>query len=312
MADNNGNDVSRELSFQSTLDPIHVGISAWPTSPFGGGIAAPSGPPAYDPYADQRPLPESYGKTRLTLLVRDPEWVFAFWEINDQDRQRFALDSDEVRHFTLRVYDVTEVNDAAQAHSWHDVVVTDTATSWYLHVPQANRSWSVDLGYIDASGNFIIIARSNVVTTPRDRLSENIDQQWMQVDEESFQRLIQLSMGPGPLGGSEMLGVEVGQRIFPQFMLGASERIGASEARHAPEQAAPFHLQVRYELIVYGSTEADATVTLCGEKVRLRPDGTFTVRYELPDGERSIDIKAVKSTGDQWREASTHITKQSR
>lgn len=301
----------RTEAFPSAPDPIHVGISAWPSSPLGPDVRQPSYPPPYDPYADPRPLPQTYGKTRLTLLVRDPEWLFSFWDLSEEDRARNHLNGENHgQRIALRVYDVTETGDP-QASSYHDVIVTEMATSWYLHVSQAGRSWVVDLGRYDESGAFITIARSNAVRTPLDHLSDNIDEQWMQVDEESFQRLFKMSAGPGMMGGSEMLGIEAGQRLFPQFMPGASEllSIGASEARVPAQKAAPFHLQVRYELIVYGETEPDATVTLCGEKIRLRPDGSFTVRYELPDGERMIDVKAVKSTGDQSREVSSHITK---
>ncbi len=294
-----------------------INLNEWSSSPVGVSIARPPAEPSYDPYADQRPLPAQYNHTRLTLLVRDPEWIFAFWELSEDDRQRFSIND---RRMVLRVYDVTGVESVDQAHRFHDVGVTDYSTSWYLHVAQANRAWAVDLGVLDENGNFIIIARSNIVATPRDRISEVIDDQWMEVDEERFQRLMRMSTGPGLLkGASEMLGIEVGQRLFPQYMpgasemfaLGASERLGASESQRKleEEKAAPFHLQVRYELIVYGSTEPDAKVTLCGESIKLRPDGSFTVRYELPDGDRTIDVKAVKSTGDQSRQVTTRITK---
>ena len=57
-----------------------------------------------------------------------------------------------------------------------------------------------------------------------------------------------------------------------------------------------FHFEIDAELIVYGTTEPNAHVTLQGEPVHLRSDGTFTVRFSLPDS-RQI-IPAVASSGD--------------
>ncbi|MCK4325454.1 hypothetical protein KAW55_01710 [bacterium] len=55
------------------------------------------------------------------------------------------------------------------------------------------------------------------------------------------------------------------------------------------------------ELIVYGATEPDAKVTIQGRPVALRPDGTFTVRYALPDGVQEIKTTAVSADGIEER-----------
>jgi hypothetical protein len=65
---------------------------------------------------------------------------------------------------------------------------------------------------------------------------------------------------------------------------------------YPPGKTRKFWFQLDAELIVYGSTEPSARVTLQGEPVKLRPDGTFTMRYSLPDS-RQI-IPAVASSGD--------------
>jgi len=49
------------------------------------------------------------------------------------------------------------------------------------------------------------------------------------------------------------------------------------------------------ELIVYGATEPDAKVSVQGRQIKLRPDGTFTLRFALPDGKQVIPVKAVSS-----------------
>jgi len=202
------------------------------------------------------------------------------------------------------------------------VRLTECATRWYLHVAAPARSWLVDLGLYDDAGRFQAIARSNQVATPPDRASDVVDEHWMKVDEERFDRVLRASGGERLLeaSGSEALGPQAAWQLKPQFFMGASERfLGASEAfaseaamRRAEEYApreAPFRLQVGCELIVYGSTEPDADLTIGAEPMALRPDGSFSVRFALPDGDRSIPIKALKSTGDQSREITVRIAK---
>jgi hypothetical protein len=60
-----------------------------------------------------------------------------------------------------------------------------------------------------------------------------------------------------------------------------------------------FHLDA--ELIVYGSTEPSAKVTLQGEPIKLRPDGTFTMRYSLPDSRQIIPAVAASADGIEER-----------
>ncbi|MFN5289211.1 MAG: DUF4912 domain-containing protein, partial [Planctomycetia bacterium] len=62
-----------------------------------------------------------------------------------------------------------------------------------------------------------------------------------------------------------------------------------------------FNFQVDAELIVYGSTEPNSRVTLQGEPVKLRPDGTFTMRFSLPDSRQIIPAVAVSPDGVEER-----------
>ena len=56
---------------------------------------------------------------------------------------------------------------------------------------------------------------------------------------------------------------------------------------------------VKTELIVYGATEADAQLTMQGLPVKLRSDGTFTVRFALPEGDFAYPVRAVNRDGDR-------------
>jgi hypothetical protein len=68
-----------------------------------------------------------------------------------------------------------------------------------------------------------------------------------------------------------------------------------------PEKKKDFWLVADCELIVYGATDPDAKVTLRGQDIRLRPDGTFSMRFVFPDGLHPIPIHAVNADGDMER-----------
>ncbi len=53
-----------------------------------------------------------------------------------------------------------------------------------------------------------------------------------------------------------------------------------------------FFLHVNAEIIFYGGTHPDATVSIDGKEIRLSPDGTFRYHFTLPDGDFGIPIVA--------------------
>ena len=58
-----------------------------------------------------------------------------------------------------------------------------------------------------------------------------------------------------------------------------------------------------------GATEPDAKVTVQGVPVRLRPDGTFTMRFQLPDGVQEIPAIAVSRDGLSERQITPTVTR---
>ena len=62
-----------------------------------------------------------------------------------------------------------------------------------------------------------------------------------------------------------------------------------------------FWLVADAELIVYGATEPDATVTIGDRKIELNSDGTFRFQMSFQDGVIDYPIKAVAVDGEQTR-----------
>jgi hypothetical protein len=79
--------------------------------------------------------------------------------------------------------------------------------------------------------------------------------------------------------------------------LGASSPLGGMPEQH------DFWFNVNAELIVYGSTEPDAKVTIGGRQIKLREDGSFSYRFALPDGNYDLPAQATSARGDDSRSA---------
>jgi hypothetical protein len=73
------------------------------------------------------------------------------------------------------------------------------------------------------------------------------------------------------------------------------------------EQRRGFWFNVNAELIVYGATEPNATVTIGGRPIKLRPDGTFGYRFALPDGDYALPAAATSADGQDRRHADLHF-----
>jgi len=70
-----------------------------------------------------------------------------------------------------------------------------------------------------------------------------------------------------------------------------------------------FWFNVNVELVVYGSTEPNAVVTLGGSPIKLKPDGTFSARYSLPDGAFNLGATATPADGSDFRAVDLHFSR---
>ncbi|MCL5056974.1 MAG: DUF4912 domain-containing protein [Actinobacteria bacterium] len=161
-------------------------------------------------------LPGSYGMDRLVLMIRDPYWLYSYWEVTatkmDEISGHLSPGLWESSRAVLRVYDVTGIDfDGHNAICSFDCSLGSPADEWYINVPSANRTYCVDLGRILPDGSFITILRSNMVTTPRDNLSDRFDEEWMWIEGLYFRQQMGVSspliieelaerMGKLPLG----------------------------------------------------------------------------------------------------------------
>ncbi|MBN1901047.1 DUF4912 domain-containing protein [Candidatus Sumerlaeota bacterium] len=264
-----------------------------------------------------RELPMGYGDTRVVILVRDPEWIFAYWEINDKTRTLHNLPRG--RHdktLALRIFDVTGIEfNGSNANRFYDVIINDYAVSWYLRMSEVNRSWCVDLGYYDIErGGFVTLARSNIANTPPGGVSFKGDEEWMRVGGEEYGKILRLSGGFDieDFRGSENLLRSIAERIKLQVerSQGASGAVSSGQTGTQNKKEDAFRLTVNTDLIVYGATQPGARVTIQGKSVPVGNDGTFSVYFSLPEGAQNIPVKAVNAGMNRECEKTLKITKE--
>lgn len=243
-------------------------------------------------------LPGHYDKSRLMLMVVDPYWLHVYWLIPKSDIESFkslvGVSVFERSRFVLRVYDITNIQfNGENAHSYFDINIDLSSKRWYFNVGAPDREYITELGIVTPEGRFIVFLRSNSVHAPRDTISNVIDEQWMSVDVD-YNKIFKLSGGGSIGSGSEDIREAIMRRFISDvsshvFFSGTSEAITAGEKS---EKKGDFWLKVETELIVYGATEPDAKVTVCGMPIKLNPDGRFSLRFALPDGEYDIPVEA--------------------
>jgi hypothetical protein len=250
-----------------------------------------------------RDLPGGYGKDRIVVMVRDPYWLHAYWELTRASIQRAEAALGQEWHGArpiLRVLDVGSHDTTSMSESIvRDIDIHGGCNNWYVDVLSPPRSYRIDIGYLAKSGQFYVLARSNVVTTPRAGMSDLIDENWADIDPRKADRIYAMSAGFDPTASSLELKQLFEERLRRPMGSPAVTSFGSGALLHARQRK--FWFQLDAELIVYGATEPTARVTLQGEPVRLRPDGTFTMRFSLPDSRQIIPAVAASADGVEER-----------
>jgi hypothetical protein len=250
-----------------------------------------------------RDLPTGYGKDRIVLMVRDPYWLHTYWELtrNAVQRAEAALGQDwHGAKPIIRLLDIGGHDASSRAETIvRDIEIHGGCNNWYIDVPNPPASFRVDIGYLSRHGQFYVLARSNVVSTPRPGISDQIDDNWADLDVRRAEHIYAMSSGFDPTASSLEM-----KELFEERLrrpLGSPSITSFGSGAWMPGKQRSFWFQLDAELIVYGATEPTARVTLQGQPVKLRPDGTFTMRFSLPDSRQIIPATAQSADGVEER-----------
>jgi len=237
-------------------------------------------------------------KDRIVLLVRDSYWLHAYWEVTRQSVLRARAAMAEHWHDAQPILRLVEVDYGSTTSTAErvvrDVPIHSGVRNWYIDLENPPGSYRVDIGYRAASGRLYTLARSNIVTSPEPGSSDSIDENWNDV-AENYEKIYSQS------GGNEMDASQELKQVFEEKLRRPMNTSVITYYGTARDRKQPFDFDVDAELIIFGTTHPDATVTLKGEPVKLRSDGSFTVRMHLPNKRQVLPVVASSADGIEIR-----------
>jgi hypothetical protein len=138
---------------------------------------------------------------------------------------------------------------------------------------------------------------------------------WSPEQEQALAEIIATAQAGIALPGSEEFVARETAQVWPEFTFdfesGATAPLPSSYVSSflGGAEQKDFWLNVNAELIIYGATEPNATVTFAGKQIQLQPDGSFRFRFALPDGQYELPITAVSADGTDGRAVELKFTR---
>lgn len=246
---------------------------------------------AYKSNASEEPTQ----RDRLVVMVRDPYWLHAYWELTRNGIQRAEAALAQEWHTAkpvLRLFEVPNQGVVTGAESLvRTIPIHGGTNNWYIDVKDPPKSYRMDIGYLARNNKFFVVARSNIVSTPR--AGAAMDENWTDVAEHC-EKIYAMSGGYSTETPHSDL-----KDLFEERLRRPMVRNSTLNA--VGQQKQDFHFSLDAEMIITGATTPDARVTLQGDPVQLRSDGTFTVRFSMPDSRQIIPAVASSADGSEQR-----------
>ncbi|MCE5303722.1 MAG: DUF4912 domain-containing protein [Planctomycetaceae bacterium] len=244
----------------------------------------------------------SPAKDRLVVMVRDPYWLHVYWELSRKSIERAKVALGPYWHGARPVLQLYEVRregmETSSRVKLRDVVIHGGVNNWYIDVRNPPKSYQLDIGYRSVGDRFFCLARSNVVTTPPTANGETFDKNWADVAKD-YDRIFAMSGGYSEPEANGELREVLEERL--QRPIGDSMISTLGRAASAVSPTSEFEFEVDTELIVHGVTRPGSHVTLRGEPVKIRSDGTFAVRFNLSDRRHVLPMVASSPDGAEQR-----------
>ena len=253
-------------------------------------------------FAEKLP-PKPEDKDRVALIVRDPFWLQASWDVSRRAIERARASMAEHWHTAKPTLRLLSIGGAGSTNASEtvdrDIEVHGGVRNWYIEIKNSPGTFRVLLGYLASNGRFHELSRSNIVTTPAPGSADAVDGNWADIAQDS-EHIFALSGGYNTEHESKDL-----QEVFEDRLkrpMGSPPLTQFGSGAEAPlKRRKEFQFDIDAEMILFGSTQIDAYVTLGGEPVKIREDGSFSVRLPLPDRRQVLPAVASSRDGSEQR-----------
>lgn len=118
-------------------------------------------------------LPYRYNHTVVKLLAQNPNTLFVYWDVSDEDRQNYINKYGE--NFFYITKPILVVHNLTDKYSF-EIDINDFANNWYIHVENSKCQYVVELGRrpIENTENvnedYLYVASSNLIESPNDHV----------------------------------------------------------------------------------------------------------------------------------------------
>ena len=237
-------------------------------------------------------------KDRLIVIVRDSFWLQAYWEITKAsvDRARVAIGAQW--HLAKPVLRITKVvsngRTSSSEQKLQDIEIHSGVSNWYFQNPAPGATLRLSIGYAVGQDKFHLIAKSNQVTPAKNSKNQR-DENWTDITND-VERYFALSGGLDETVTAELQHV-MEEKSQQSVYTPAFERLGTA-LNIGDEQ---FHFQVDAHLVVHGSAADGASVSVGGQPVKVKNDGTFAIRMKMPERRQVLPVVAANRNGTQRR-----------
>ena len=237
-------------------------------------------------------------KDRLVVIVRDSFWLQGYWEITKAsvDRARVAIGTQwHLAKPVLRIMKVvSDGRTSSVENQLQDIEIHSGVSNWYFQNPEPGATLRLSIGYAVGQDKFHLIAKSNQVTPAKNSKNQR-DENWTDITND-VERYFALSGGLDETVTAELQHV-MEEKSQQSVYTPAFERLGTA-LNIGDEQ---FHFQVDAHLVVHGSAAAGATVSVGGQPVKVKNDGTFAIRMKMPERRQVLPVVAANRNGTQRR-----------
>lgn len=119
-------------------------------------------------------LPYKYNKTVIQALAQNPNTLFVYWEISDEDVKSLK------EKYGENIFDLTKpvliIHNLTDKYSF-EVDINDFANNWYIHVNDSKCQYVIELvrrskenNANNLSDNYLYITSSNMIEAPNDHV----------------------------------------------------------------------------------------------------------------------------------------------
>lgn len=162
-------------------------------------------------FGDNVELPDRYKETRLVLMLRDPSWVYCYWDIEERILNELNANN-EYSGLILRVTELAASDWGNDSYvDWFDIPIQFGDLRRYINLPSEDTIYGVEI-YAQLGDKEALIVRSNIVESSRDYVAPVPETE--NANRDQLIELSGFSTDVGTFPGSSYLDSDNPQRIM--------------------------------------------------------------------------------------------------